>query len=82
MALFSSFSSQAPLGLSHSPLIWHFTLNRSPDELEIPNCVPRTQIERRDIDQVVEEPDRRVILRFKSKSIREDISIHESLNYR
>ena len=51
-----------------------------PDELEIPNCVPRARIERRDIDQIVEEPDIRVILRF-SKSIHEDISIPESSNY-
>jgi len=30
-----------------------------PDKLEIPNCVPTPQIERRDIDQIVEEPDGR-----------------------
>jgi len=53
-----------------------------PDELEIPNCVPLAQIERRDIDQIVEERDGRVILRFRSISIREDISILESSNYR
>jgi len=53
-----------------------------PNALEIPNCVPPAQVERRDIDQIVEEPSGRVILQFRSKSIREDISIPESSNYR
>ena len=53
-----------------------------PDELEIPSCILPAQIEGRDIDEIVEEPDGTVILRFRSKSIREDISIPKSLNYR
>jgi len=53
-----------------------------PDELEIPNCVPPAQIERSNIDQIVQELDGRVILQFKSKSIHEDICIPESSNYR
>jgi len=53
-----------------------------PDKLEIPKSVPSAQIDRRDIDQIVEEPDGRVILQFRSRSIREDISIPEPLNYR
>uniref|UniRef100_A0A7C9CY18 Uncharacterized protein n=1 Tax=Opuntia streptacantha TaxID=393608 RepID=A0A7C9CY18_OPUST len=53
-----------------------------PDELEIPNCILLAQIERRNIDKIVEEPDGRVILRFRSRSIHEDISIPESSNYR
>jgi len=52
-----------------------------PDELQSPNCVPPAQINRRDIDQIVEEPDGRVILRFRSKSICENISIPESSHY-
>ena len=33
------------------------------------------QIERRDIDQIIEEPDGRVILKFRSLSNREDPSL-------
>jgi len=65
-----------------TPTLLKWEENSLPDELEISNCVPPAQIERRDIDQIVEEPDGRVILRFRSKSIREDISILESSNYR
>jgi len=58
-----------------TPKLLKWEENSLPDELEIPNCVPQAQIEKRDVDQIVEEPDGRVILRFRSKSIREDISI-------
>ena len=40
------------------------------------------QIERRDIDQIIEEPDGRVILKFRSLSIRDDPSIPGPSNYR
>ena len=58
-----------------TPKLLKWEKNSLPDELEIRNCVPQAQIEKRDVDQIVEEPDGRVILRFRSKSIREDISI-------
>ena len=41
-----------------------------------------TQIERRDIDQIIEEPDGRVILKFRSLSSREDPSLPGASNYR
>ena len=53
-----------------------------PDELEIPNSVPPAQIERRDIDQIMKDPDGRVILPFQSRSIREDSFIPKSSTYR
>jgi len=40
-----------------------------------------TQIERRDIDQIIEEPDGRVILKFRSLSSREDPSLPGPSNY-
>ena len=52
------------------------------NELEIPHSVPSAQIEGRDIDQIVEEPNGRVILRFRSRYIREDMSIPAPSNYR
>ena len=41
-----------------------------------------TQIERCDIDQIIEEPDGRVILKFRSLSSREDPSYSGPSNYR
>ena len=41
-----------------------------------------TQIERRDIDQIIEEPDGRVILKFRSLSSSEDPSHSGPSNYR
>jgi len=40
------------------------------------------QIERRDIDQIVEEPDGPVILKFRSLSYHEDPSLSSPSNYR
>ena len=42
------------------------------DELKLQEPQQPAQIERRDIDQIIEEPDGRVILKFQSASIRED----------
>ena len=41
-----------------------------------------TQIERRDIDQIIEEPDGWVILKFRSLSSHEDPSLPGPSNYR
>ena len=53
-----------------------------PDELELQKPQQPVQIERRDIDQIIEESDDRVILTFRSASIREDPSISGPSNYR
>ena len=45
-----------------------------PDELELQEPQPSAKIERRDIDQIIEESDGRVILKFRSLSIKENIS--------
>jgi len=52
------------------------------DELEIPNTQPPAQIERKYIDQIIEEPDDRVILKFWSSFMREDLSLLEPSNSR
>jgi len=44
------------------------------DVIELQEPQPSAQIERRDIDQIIEEPDGRVILKFRSFSQREDPS--------
>ena len=49
-------------------------------ELQEPQC--SAQIERRDIDQIIEELDDRVILKFRFLSCREDSSLPSSSNYR
>ena len=40
------------------------------------------QIERKDIDQIIEEPDGKVVLKFRSLSVREDPSLPDPSNYR
>ena len=45
-----------------------------PDEIELHKPQPSAQIERRDIDQIIEEPNGRFILKFQSLSIIEDTS--------
>ena len=45
-----------------------------PDVIEFQEPQQSTQIERRDIDQIIEEPDGRVILKFRSLSTREESS--------
>ena len=40
------------------------------------------QIERRDIEQIIEEPDGKVVLKFRSLSLREDPSLPCPSNYR
>ena len=58
------------------------------DEITIPDVIAlqepqySAQIERRDIDQIIEEPDGRVILKFRSLSCREDPSLSSPSNYR
>jgi len=53
-----------------------------PDVIELQEPQHSAQIERRDIDQIIEEPDGRVILKFRSLSSREDPTIPSPLNYR
>ena len=53
-----------------------------PDELEIHEPQQPPQIERRDIDQIIEEQDRRVLLKFRSFSIREDPAAPGPSNFR
>jgi len=53
-----------------------------PDELEFQEHQQPIQIGRRDIDQIIEESDGQVILKFRSASIREDSSIPGPSNYR
>jgi len=52
------------------------------DEIELPEPQQPAQIERKDIDQIIEEPYSRVILKFRSLSIRDDPSIPGPSNYR
>ena len=53
-----------------------------PNELELQEPQQPAQIERRDIDQIIEEPDGWVILKFRSASIRGNPSIPGPSNYR
>ena len=53
-----------------------------PDEIELQEPQITAQIERRDIDQIIEEPDGKVVLKFRSLSVREDPSLPNSSNYR
>ena len=53
-----------------------------PDVIELQEPQQSTQIERRDIDKITEEPDGRVILKFRSLSSREDSSQPGSSTYR
>ena len=58
------------------------------DEITIPNVIElqepqiTAQIERRDIEQIIEEPDGKVVLKFRSLSCRDDPSLHDSSNFR
>ena len=52
-----------------------------PDELELQEPQQPIQIERREIEQIVEEPDGRVILKFRSRSIREEPSTPGPLDF-
>ena len=53
-----------------------------PDEIELQEPQPYAKIGRRDIDQIIEEPDGRVLLKFRSFLIREDPAIPGPSNYR
>jgi len=53
-----------------------------PDVIELQEPQNTSQIERRDIDQIIEEPDGLVILKFRSLSRREDPSLPGPSNYR
>ena len=53
-----------------------------PDVIELQEPQHSTQIERRDIDQIIEEPDGRVILKFRSLSSCEDPLLPGPSNYR
>ena len=53
-----------------------------PDELELYEPRPSVQIERRDIDQIIEEADGRILLKFRSVSMRENMEPSPSSNYR
>ena len=53
-----------------------------PDMIELQEPQNNTQIERRDIDQIIEEPDGPVILKFQPLSSREDPSLPGPSNYR
>jgi len=50
--------------------------------IELQELQHSAQIERRDIDQIIEEPDGRVILKFRSLSNREDPSLPGPSHYR
>ena len=50
--------------------------------IELQEPQNNTQIERRDIDQIIEEPDGPVILKFQPLSSREDPSLPGPSNYR
>jgi len=52
------------------------------DVIELQEPQHSAQIKRRDINQIIEEPDRRVILKFRSLSSREDPSLPGPSNYR
>jgi len=52
-----------------------------PDEIELQEPQQLAQIDRRDIDHIIEELDGRIILKFRSSSIREDPSIPGPSNY-
>jgi len=49
-------------------------------ELHEPQII--AQIERRDIEQIIEEPDGKVVLKFRSLSFREEPSLPDPSNYR
>ena len=53
-----------------------------PDEIQLHEPQQPAQIERREIDHIVEEPDGRVILKFRSHSIREEPSAPGAFNFR
>jgi len=53
-----------------------------PDVIEIQEPQQFAQIEQRDIDQIIEEPDGRVILKFRSLSTREESSDACPSNFR
>jgi len=53
-----------------------------PDEVELQEAQPSAKIKRRDNVQIIEEPDGRVILKFRSLSIKDNISNLGPLNYR
>ena len=50
--------------------------------IELHESQTTAQIERRDIEQIIEEPDGKVVLKFRSLSVREDSSLPSSSNYR
>jgi len=52
------------------------------DVIELQGPQHSAQIEIRDIDQIIEEPDSRVILKFRSLSYRKDTSLPGPSNYR
>ena len=53
-----------------------------PDVIELQEPHIPAQLERRDIEQIIEEPDGKVVLKFRSLSLREDPSLPGPLNYR
>ena len=53
-----------------------------PDELELQEPQQFSQIERREIDQIIEDPEGRVILKFRSRSIREEPASPGPSNFR
>ena len=53
-----------------------------PDVIELHEPQITAQIERRDIEQIIEEPDGKVVLQFRSLSIHEERSQPSPSNYR
>ena len=53
-----------------------------PDVIELQEAQHSAQIERKDIDQIMEPPDGRVILKFRSLLSREDPTLPGPSNYR
>jgi len=53
-----------------------------PDVIELKESHLPAQIERRDIEQIIEEPDGKVVLKFRSLSVREESSRSSPSNYR
>ena len=53
-----------------------------PDVIELHEPQSTAQIERRDIEQIIKEPDGKVVLKFRSLSFREDPSQPGPSNYR
>ena len=53
-----------------------------PDVIELQEPQHSAQIERRDMDQIIEEPDGKVVLKFSSLSFHEERSQPGPSNYR